>query len=168
MKKIPETSARYLAQKSGARMILVVAIEEGGYSITSYGRRHSEGEAAKVLGAKIGEQFEDGSLATMAPPEDGTSPRSVDQQVQTLTELLAQAVGGHGGDACPLGYGDDCVRCRVAGEATAILHPQADRKEEARKKKAAEPPPPVVPTGPCSEDGCDAAAATNGLCLKHS
>lgn len=150
MKSIPVSSARYLAQKSGARMVLVLSIEEGAYEITSYGRRESECEAAKNLGAKIGEQFEDGTLATFAPPPDGSSPRSRDQQVQRLTELLAQAVGGHGGDSCPLGYGDDCGRCQVAREARAILHPQAERKETARKKKAAAPrrPPCLLARAP--------------------
>ena len=167
MKTIPEASARHLTQKSGARMVLVISLEEGAYGITTYGRRDSERVAAKRLGAEIGEQFEDGTLATFAPPVDGTSPRSVDQQVQRLTELLAQAVGGHGGDSCPLGYGNTCVRCRVAREATSILHPQTERKEKARKKKTVAVPPPVVPTGPCTEDGCEEVAATNGLCLKH-
>jgi len=148
MKPVPSQSARHLAQKVGARMLIVLALEDEGYAVTSFGRRVSEDEAAKRLGDRIAGMLEDGKLAAYPQAVEGSDLRSLEGRTQKLTELLAQALAGHGGDSCP--FGDvPCHRCRLAREWAAYAHGSEEKPTLPKRKR-------------CLEDGCRRMAVAPG------
>lgn len=151
MNRIPAKSARHLAHKAEARMVIILALAGGDYAVTSYGRRQSEDEAAKLLGDRIAGQLEDGTLANYQASLEGSDLRSLEGRAQKAIELLAQAIGGHGGATCPLGI-DPCKWCRLAREWKAYTTTTREQPAAPARKR-------------CTEDGCRRLARGRGeLC----
>lgn len=150
MKRLPDQSARYVAQKAEARMAIVLTLgAHGDYGIVSYGRRISEGEAAKELGDRLAGMLQDGTLAHLETAIDGTDLQSLGGRVQKLSELLAQVIDGHGGESCPFGP-LPCVRCRVAREWKAYENGAGPKPKRPKRKR-------------CAIDGCK-RTTTGALC----
>lgn len=156
MKPIPVDTARYLANKGLTRRVLVLLLDDQTYSITTYGRRQSEKDSVKRLGALVSEQLEDGRLAIFPPPAEGSSTRSLKRQVQTLTELLTQALAGHDGESCPFGFPEQCLRCRLAREHRAMKGASLETPTPSRARRR-------KPAGPSTEEGFEESAAARNL-----
>ena len=149
MKPVPSKSARHLAVKSGARMVIVLTFsEESKVGVTSHGRRVTEDEDARRLGDRIAKDLTNGTLASFPRVEPGGDLRSLEGRARKAIELLTEALAGHGGDSCPFGAAP-CLRCRLAREWAAYDQVAEETPSGPKRKR-------------CIQDRCRRMAVAPG------